>query len=329
MITVLNSKVGLRPTRREVRRRTELLASIVLVAIIAAACGGTVEEDATASTEGNPGLRIVATTTILGDVVSNIVGTDGAVDVLMPRGADPHDFQASAAQIASVNRADLVIANGLGLEESLTDVLASAADDGVTVVELAPLLDPLPFGGSNGAQDSDDPHVWLDPLRMVEGVRLIGAELAAIQPAIDWSSAADAYATDLTAAHEAIVARLSAIPGERRRLVTNHDALGYFADRYGFLVVGTVIPAGSTLADPSSEALAELIEVMQREGVSVIFGETTQPDAIADAVAAELGQEAQVVELFTGSLGEAGSGADTLIGLLTTNADRIASALAG
>ena len=107
-----------------------------------------------------------------------------------------------------------------------------------------------------------------------------------------------------------------------------NDSLGYFAARYGFEVVGTVIPAGSTLADPSSEELAELITVMQTEGVNVLFAETTQPDLLAEAVAAELG-DARVVDLYTGSLGEPGSGAETLLEMLRTNARRVAEALDG
>jgi len=112
-----------------------------------------------------------------------------------------------------------------------------------------------------------------------------------------------------------------------RRLVTNHDSLGYLADRYDFEIVGTVIPSGSTLANPSSGQLATLIAVMRTEDVNVVFAETTQPELLADAIAAELGEDAIVVELYTGSLGEPGSGADTLVGLLRTNALRIAGAL--
>jgi zinc/manganese transport system substrate-binding protein len=247
------------------------------------------------------GLSVVATTTIIGDVVANVVGDDAAVVVLTPVGADPHDFQPSSAQVAAINEADLVVANGLFLEEGLKDVLDAAASDGVKVFELAPELDPIPFGG-DGDPDSDDPHVWLDPVRMADAAGLIAAELTAIDDTVDWTTRAGTYAAELLALDDESEEMFAAIPDDARLLVTNHDALGYFAARYGFDVVGTVIPGGTTLADQSSEALAE-------------------------AVAAELGDEVEVVSLYTGSLGEPGSGAGTLIDMLRTNAERVAAAL--
>ena len=108
-------------------------------------------------------------------------------------------------------------------------------------------------------------------------------------------------------------------------MVTNHEAFGYFAYRYGFEVVGVVIPGGSTLADPSSAELAELVEIMTEENIEVIFGETVEPSALADAVAAEVGVDVEVVELFTESLG--GSGAETYTDMVRTNTALIAEAL--
>jgi len=110
-------------------------------------------------------------------------------------------------------------------------------------------------------------------------------------------------------------------------MVTNHEAFGYFADRYGFEIIGVVIPGGSTLAEPSSADLGDLVEVMEQSGTGAIFAETTQPTSLAEAVAAELGGEVEVVELFTESLGRPGSGAETLQEMLVTNAGRISEAL--
>jgi zinc/manganese transport system substrate-binding protein len=311
---------------------TPRLTFVLLVAtLIAPACG-------TGEVSGDDRLSVVATTTILGDVVREIGEGEVAVEVLTPLGADPHDFTASSAQIAAVNRADLVIANGLGLEEGLHDVLDAAESDGVPLLELAPSVNPLPFDRtlghdeeSGGEEDrgSLDPHIWLDPLRMAEAATLIAARLSEIEPDVDWLARADRYGADLAGADEEIAAMLSSIPASERRLVTNHESMGYFADRYDFEVIGVVVPGGSTLGDPSSEELAALVEVMEREAVRAIFAETTQPSALAEAVAAELGEDIQVVGLYTGSLGEPNSGADTLIGMLLTNAQRIAEALGG
>jgi zinc/manganese transport system substrate-binding protein len=305
-------------TRRPVPR---LSAVVVALALFGGACSGEVEVS---------GLEVVATTTILGDLARNVVGADGTIEVLLPIGADPHDYQASARQVAAVQEADLVIVNGLGLEEGLADVLESAAADGANVLTIAPLLDPLPFG-SDGAEGDDaggdDPHVWLDPLRMARASQLVAAELSKLDDGIDWAARGNAYADELRAVDDTIKSILSTVPAADRKLVTNHDALGYFAARYGFGVVGVVIPGGSTLAEPSSAELTELVTTVEQEQVRAIFAETTSPEALADAVAAEAGADIVVVELFTGSLGEPGSGADSLIGMLETNARRIAAAL--
>lgn len=299
------------------RRKQSVSTALVLGAMILAGCGG--------GTASAGGMNVVATTTIIGDVVRNVVGDAGTVDVILPLGADPHDYQASSQQVAALARADLVVANGLLLEEGLGDVLESLAGDGANILELAGRLDPLPFGGDQANQG--DPHVWFDPLRMAEAVRLIATELTAIDGGAAWSTRAEAYAAELVGADEQIEAILSVIPAERRLLVTNHDSLGYFAARYGFEVLGTVFPGGSTLSDPSSAELAALVGIIEREQVTAIFAETTEASALAEAVAAETGIDLTVVDLYTGSLGGAGSGADTLIGMLVTNAERIAAAL--
>lgn len=271
-------------------------------------------------------LRLVATTTILGDVARNIVGDDASVDVLFPVGVDPHGFQPSSRDVAAIEEADLVIANGLALEEGLTDVLESLEDDGANILEVAEGLEPLPLAGGEDEAEGD-PHVWFDPLRMGDAARSIATELSSIDPGGDWTARAEEYALELRAADEKIVEILAAVPLGTRKLVSNHDSLGYFAERYGFEIVGVVVPGGSTLAEPSSSELAALVNQVENEGVPAIFIETTEPSVLAEAVAAEVGNPVAVVELFTGSLGEPGSGADTLIDMLITNAERIAEAL--
>ncbi len=295
--------------------------AIVTIALLAAACGGSDNDDAGDS------LTVVATTTILGDVVQNVVGDNATVEVLLPIGADPHDYQASSQQIALIQQADLVVANGLLLEEGLLGVLESAADDGANVVTIGDQLDPIPFGFQTDDDHSDDPHVWLDPLRMAEAGRIIARNLGDIDPSINWGDNAVAYAAELSATDQEIAAILGSIPDNARKLVTNHGALGYFAQRYDFAIIGTVIPGGSTIAEPSSAELADLIDKITTENVTAIFAETSEPAALAEAVAAEVGESVTVVDLYTGSLGEPGSGAETLIGLLLTNAERIAKAL--
>jgi zinc/manganese transport system substrate-binding protein len=285
------------------------------------------------ATSGSDDLRIVVTTSTLGDLVSSVVGSDATVEILMPIGADPHSFSPSSRQVAALSDADLVVTNGLGLEENFSDVLEGVIGDGGSVLDLGSMLDPIPFGvddEDHEEEDDDhtlDPHIWMDPLRMADAALFVAEALSEIDDGVDWTANAVSYSADLNELHTEIEGMLSPIDDSERYLVTNHDALGYFAARYGFEVIGTVIPGGSTLGDPSSEDLASLVATMRELGVSVVFAETTRPSVLAEAVAAELGGEVQVVELFTGSLGEPGSGAETLIDLLRLDATRIAEAL--
>lgn len=317
--------------------RGALIAALAL-ALAVGACSSAGDGD-------QHGVTVVATTNILGDVIRNVVGSDADVEVLIPTGADPHDFQPSSRQVAALVAADLVVANGLGLEEGLLDALESAERDGASIVYIAEALDPIPFSGDHDddhdevdheAADHEtdhdgtatlDPHVWLDPIRMTEAARLVADALEALDPSIDWAARAEDYAGRLVDSDRRIQEILSAIPAENRKLVTNHDALGYFAARYDFVVVDTVVPGGATLGEPSSDELARLVQNIRSEAVKAIFAETTEPTALAEAIAAEVGSDVAVVELFTGSLGGTGSGAESLIELLESNAERIAAAL--
>lgn len=291
---------------------------------------------------------IVATTSILGDITSSIVGESATVETLMPPGVDPHDFQLSSSQAARMANAQLIVSNGLGLEEGIEDVLAALAIDGVRVFEAAELVDPIPFGeylldvhedhgehedGSHDDHDghdhgSLDPHFWHDPLRVATAAELIGDELAEVLGDPSLSERARGYADQLRALDTEIATIFDVIPVERRILVTNHDSLGYLANRYGFDVLGVVIPGGSTLAEPSSSELAQLTAAIDESEAPAIFVETIASSALAEAVTDELGRPIQIVSLFTDSLGDPGSNANTYIGMMRSNASLIADALA-
>jgi len=313
---------------------------VAVVSLVAALLTGCARDAATDGT-----VQIVATTTILGDIARNVAGDNANIEVLMPVGVNPHDFQPSSQQVAAIQRADLVVANGLELEAGLQDVLEAAESDGVLVWEVAADLDPLPFATADhededghddedGHEDEDgnehgslDPHFWLDPLRVAAAAGLMSEHLSDVAPDVDWSSAADEYAAELEVLHSTSVEQLAVVAVSDRKLVTNHLSLGYFSDRYDFEMIGTVIPGGASLANPSSSELASLVETIEQEQVPAIFTETIEPDALAQAVAAEVGYDVAVVELYTGSLGEPGTDGDTLIGMLATNVERIAEAL--
>lgn len=308
--------------------------------------------------ETSDSVTVVATTTMLGSVAEQIAAcadTGSTVTTLMPIGADPHDFSPSSAQVAAMVQADVVVANGLGLEAGLDDALENAASDGATVLEVAELVDPIPFGehgderGDDHADEhsddhnddeikeedhsddehdhgDEDPHFWFDMNRMASVAQIIGNELATSGGQV-YADCGAQVAEEIRAAEAEVRAALESVPADQRILVTDHDALGYLADVYGYEIAGTVIPAGTTLAEPSSADLAELVEVMQQEGVQVVFTNTADPSALSDAVAAEVGGDVQVVNLYVGSLGGPDSGAEDYLSMMRTNADLISSAL--
>ena len=255
------------------RPRLLLLLAVIAVLAGATACGS----DGGGGASGTP--TVVVTTSILGDVVANVVGDAAEVEVLMPAGVDPHEFELSAAQAARLQEADAIVANGLGLEAGMADALAAAAEAGVPLYEVAPDVDPLPLA-EEGDGGGLDPHVFTDPTRMAQGAENIAAALGEDVPALDTPAVRDqaaAYADEVLAADADIADDLAAIPEGRRVLVTNHEVLSYFADRYDFEVVGTVIPGATTVAEPSSQALTDLADTIRRYDVPAIFADATSP----------------------------------------------------
>ncbi|MDA3022389.1 MAG: metal ABC transporter substrate-binding protein [Actinomycetota bacterium] len=286
-------------------------------------------------------VNVVATTTMLGDVVGQILTcAGGTVTVLMPSGTDPHDFSASSDQVAAMVTANLVVANGLGLEAGLTDTFENAAADGAKVLEVGPLVDPIEFGA--GAHEEEgheeegheehgslDPHFWFDMNRMALAAELIGAELANSTGNGAYETCAATTAANIRTAEAGVRSALESVPADQRILVTDHEALGYLADNYGYEIAGTVIPSGSTLAEPSSEDLAALVETIKAEGVTAIFANVAQTTSLAEAVAAETGTPIKIIPLYVESLGAPDSPAATYLQMMQTNADLIASGLKG
>lgn len=313
--------------------------------------GAETASPATEVSNAPSGPTIVATTTILGSVVSDIlvcaVGDDASLTVLMPIGADPHDFQASSQQVAQMTDADLVVANGLFLEAGLVSILESVGEQDARILELAEGLQPLPFAYASQEKDDEhnhseeestesedahehgdlDPHFWLDMGRMALATELIGSELATIVGDEIFAQCGVTVAERIRDAEAGVVETLSSIPLDRRVLVTDHDSFAYFADSYDFRVVGVVVPGGSTLADPSSKALAELVGTIRAENVPAIFANTATSSAVAEAIAGEAGAGVEVVALFVGSIGGPGSGAENYIAMMQSNAALIAKAL--
>lgn len=302
---------------REIRSISILLATMALVL---AACGSEGVSD------DRP--TVVATTSIVADLVENVVGDGANVEVIMGPGVDPHDFQASARQVESITEADLVVAIGLGLEESLLDVLEAGSD---RVLLLGPEVDPIEFEGPAHDEEGEDhaseeheldPHVWQDPGRMADAVELIGEHLDGVVEGAMQN--AESYASTLRALDAEVAEQTSQIPTERRRLVTTHEAFGYFADAYDFEIVGVIIPGGTTLAEPSASDLAELAAEIEESGVPAIFAEVSNPTSLARAVSDEVGRPIEIVDLISDALTD---DVQTYVEMIRTNTNRITEAL--
>ncbi len=297
--------------------------ALLLLTLGLAACG---DDGGPAGASGG-GPRVVVTTNVLGDVVSDLVGDQADVEVIMPPGTAPHEFEASPRQVATMRDADALVTNGAGFEEGLTDTIEAAEQDGVPTFAAIDAVDTLELEGDGGT----DPHFFTDPARMATAAQAIADFLVDEVPALDTPAFARqvrATVDELHALDAEVERTLSAVPADRRTLVTNHEVFGYFADRYGFDVVGAVIPAGTTQSEPSAEQLAQLADTIEERGVPAIFVETSSPTRLAEALADEVG-DVDVVELFSESLGGEGSGGETYAAMMRTNATRIADALAG
>lgn len=315
---------------------------LVTVAVVLAGCASDGPGAATTPDDTSAAPSVVVTTSILGDIAANVlVGADAPVEVLLPPGADPHGYSPSAADGVTLREADLVVAVGLGLEEALEDTLASAEADGVEVLRVGELVDPIAYDEVDDADEHDDadegdhadeggpdPHVWLDPLRVAEIGQHIAMAYAELAPgsAATVAAAADAYEAELVALDEELRAMVEPLPEGRRQLVTNHDALGYLAARYDLEVIATVLPGTSADVDVTAGGFTELVALLRETGVPAVFAETTASDRLARALADEVG-DIEVVELYTGSLGEPGSPGGTVVGMLRTDIERIVAAL--
>lgn len=295
----------------------------------------------------------IATTTQIGSLLADITACAGKTSAtLMGPGDDPHDFSVSSREVAELTKAKLVITNGLNLESGLEAALNGAKDDGATIFEVAPLLEPLTYAdiedkaaeqhaGHDHAHDDHadeghddghnhgefDPHVHMDVKRMAKAASLIGAELAKVTGDDKYATCGTEVESNLNQADAEVRDILSAVPADKRVLVTDHEAYNYFAAAYDFEVAGVVIPGGSTDAEPSSQELADLVAVVREDEVSAIFSNNTVNPRLVEAVAAEAGTDLKLVQLFEGSVGPAGSGTETYSDMMLTNARLIADAL--
>jgi zinc/manganese transport system substrate-binding protein len=298
--------------------------SLVATAILLASCS-----PQNGTTSGR--LNVVATTTILGDVVSVIGGEHIHLSVLLPPDSDPHAFEPAPRDAAIVSEADLLVVNGLGLETFLKPLLANAGN--TMVVTASEGIEALEgereseHAAEEGQGHEQDPHVWQDPTNVIIWAENIAAALAEHDPANAnaYHANADVYIEQLNELDTFIEEHVSALPAERRVLVTDHEALGYFAHRYGFEIVGVVIPSVSTVAGPSAQEMATLVQAIEEHSVPAIFiGTSANPDQVAQ-MAEDLGIE--IVTIYGEALSDTNGSAPTYLEMMRYNVDAIVNAL--
>lgn len=275
-----------------------------------------------ASTGSPAALHVVATTTVLADLVSRVGGDRVAVRSLVPAGGEPHTYDPRPSDVTAFVDADLVVMNGLGLDDWVVDLMSEAQSE-VPVLVLGEDLPGAEYIG-DAEEGGTNPHLWLDVAYARGYVDRIEATLVEADPAGGdaYAERADAYRHDLEELDAYARTELGAIPESQRRIVSFHDAFPYFARAYGLTVVGTVVDAPGQ--DPSAGQVAALIDEIERTGVSAIVSEDQFPADLVEQIAAETGVEV-VSDLYSDSLGDPPG--DSYVGLIRWDVDRLAEAL--
>ena len=274
-------------------------------------------------------VAVVATTTIVADIVAGVGGDRISLYVMLSAGVDPHVFQPTPRDVRHVADADVLFANGAGLEAVFLGNLLDSAEPRRTVEVSAHLpLRRMDAAAREHGHGEFDAHVWMDPTLVAGWTVEIAEALAEVDPAhaAEYATRAATLTSELHELDAWIREQVSAIPEQRRVLVTDHDVLGYFADRYGFELLETVIPGVSTASEPSARHLAQLRETVVEHDIPAIFIGATASPRMARTVAADLGIE--LVAIYTGSLSEPGGPADTYQEFMRTNVGRIVDVLA-
>jgi ABC-type Zn uptake system ZnuABC Zn-binding protein ZnuA len=283
---------------------------------------------------------VLAAETFLADVAQNVTGDRLAVTSLLPVGVDPHSFEPTPGDVRKVAASDVLIVNGAGFEAFLGRLLENAGGSPLSsqaggqrqVIEAAKgLTVRAPREGEvaqAGAPREDDPHFWLDPNHVVKYVENIRDGLSQADPggAAIYARNAETYVARLKELDRWIADQVQQIPPERRLLVTNHESLGYFADRYGFRIVGTIVPSVSTDASPSAQQVAQLIDHIKQTGAPAIFLETGANSQMARQIAQDTGVRV-VADLYTHSTTDAEGPAPTYLDMMKYDTRAIVDAL--
>lgn len=325
-------------------KQTSLIIILFTVLLLAAQCDiqptdlsaetlKQVESSSAINLEVGEKLKVVATTNIIGDLVTNVGGDLIDLTVMMPPGTDVHTFTPTPRDAASVADAHVVFINGLKLEEFLEELIKNAGGE-ATIVAVSSGIETQELDEANNHTNGlekegslPDPHIWMTPAHAIVMVRNIAQALSQLDPtnAKAYEANAQTYVARLTELDEWVKTQIEQIPTAHRQMVTDHDAFGYYAERYGLEIIGTVIPAYSTNASPSAQELATLQDVIAEHHARAIFVDVSANVVLAERISDDTG--IRLVPLYTGSLGEPGSGAETYIDFIRYDTIAIVDAL--
>jgi ABC-type Zn uptake system ZnuABC Zn-binding protein ZnuA len=291
-----------------------------ITALFLAACGS-------APSNSGDAVSVLASTTFLADIAQNVAGDRVTVKSLLPVGADPHSYQATPSDVAKIAESKVLILNGVEYEHFIETLLENAGGERLVITASDGLTPNQMEDEENAGQMTGDPHMWLDPNLVITYIENIRDGLSQADPegAETYKANADAYIAQLKGLDAWIVEQVSTIPAERRLLVTNHEAMGYFAKRYGFEVAGSVIPSFSTNAAPSAQEMASLIDEIKKLNAPAIFLDTADNNVLAKQIADETGVMI-VDDLHLESLTD-GAPAPTYIEMMKYNVSKIVEAL--
>jgi ABC-type Zn uptake system ZnuABC Zn-binding protein ZnuA/ABC-type Mn2+/Zn2+ transport system permease subunit len=281
-----------------------------VAAVAVAGCG-----TAAGTSDGRP--AVVASTTLVADLARNVAGSEAEVTSVLRGNVDPHDYEPRPRDVVETAEASVVLTSGLGLDEWMAEVVEQSGSEAPVVA----------LGDGAPVLRDDDPHWWHDPRNVEAAVQRIAAALSRADPARApaYKRNARAYVEKVRAADRAAAACLARVPRSQRKLVTDHDAFGYLADRYGLEVVGTVLSSQSTRAEPSAGDLADLAETIESEGVRAVFPEEALSPRVTQAIARETGASASH-SLYGDALDD---DVDSWLAMARHNADAIAAGLSG
>jgi ABC-type Zn uptake system ZnuABC Zn-binding protein ZnuA len=296
-----------------------LIGPFVLLTFLLTAC-----QPAANQTSGRP--RVLAAESFLADIAQNVAGDRLTVERLVPLGVDPHEYQPTPKDTAKIAESQVLIVNGIGYEWWLQKTLDTIGGERLVVVTSAGLT---ANADTTGQHPDGDPHMWLDPnnvVRYVENIR-DGLSKADPQGKSIYAANADSYIKQLKILDEWITQQVGTVSPSQRLLVTNHESLGYFADRYGFTIVGAVIPSLSTDASPTAQQMTNLIQTIKSSGANTILLDVGANPDLAQQIATETGARV-VTDLYLETLSAPDGSAPSYIMMMRHNVDLIVAACA-